>query len=184
MTRNEIVELLPFYVNGTLEAEERTTVEAALAEDAELRTELDLLTSLRDHMQAEEVNSPGEVGLSQLMAKLDSQTPANLSRPPRIWQIAAAVLLAVTIIQGLLLVAPGDDAATYQLVDGTEAAITVSFLPGVTEADLRASLLAAGLEIVAGPSALGLYGLAPLEGVDVDEAQAALRETGIVESLQ
>ena len=184
MTREEIAELLPFYANGRISTEDRAAVDAALLEDATLRDELEFLTSLRDQMQAEPVDSPGEIGLTQLMDRLDRAEPANLTRPPRLWQIAAGVLLAIALVQGAFLMSPGGDPSRYELAGDVEPTLTASFRPDVTEAELRAALLAAGVEIVTGPSALGLYGLAPLEGVDVDAARDALLETGIVESLQ
>ena len=61
----EMEDLLPFYVNGTLQADERTRVEAALSEDDGLRTELQFLQSLRSsvkHNAEAQARSSGELG--------------------------------------------------------------------------------------------------------------------------
>ena len=45
--RRRIEELLPFYLNGTLNDDERAEVEAALAEDKTLRWELEFLEGVQ-----------------------------------------------------------------------------------------------------------------------------------------
>lgn len=184
MNRDEIVERLPFYANGTLSEEERAEVENSLQNDAALREELALLNSLRASMQAERVDSPGDVGLSRLMAEIDRTTPANQPGPPRFWRIAAGILLAIALAQGALLLAPGGTDTPYQLAGDAEPEITVAFRPDVTEAELRSALLSAGLVIVDGPSALGLYGLATEETTTLQQAREALIASGVIESIQ
>ena len=184
MTRAEIEALLPFLANETLQGEERQTVEQAVAEDPDLQAELDALRAIRATMQAEETFSPGEVGLARLMRDVEISAPAaaNTNARPRIWQIAAAVLLAVVLAQGAFMMRSTDPGG-FELAGG-DAALTVAFQPATTEADLRQLLLDAGVEIVAGPSALGLYQLALIEGVTLDEARAALQSSSLIESLE
>ena len=203
MTCQDIHELLPFRANGTLEGADLAAVDAALAEDAELRADLAALTAIRDTMQAEEVASPGDFGLARLMRDVDAETrvsapvAANDNVVPlsrlRIWQVAAAVVLAVGIGFNLPQVGPGsapmeraeNEPAGFTLASGgAEADFTVAFAPGATEADMRALLLAAGLEIVSGPSALGIYGLGLIDADTSDAAFAALSASGIVEDVQ
>ena len=190
LSREEIEQLLPFLANDTLEGEERDAVEAAVADDPELATELQALRAIRETMQAQEVeSSPGEFGLARLMRdvakeELPTIEAANTVVRPRIWQIAAAFLMAVVIGQGVLLSGLDQQGDSYQLAGAGEAVLTVAFLPDVTEAALRNVLLDAGVEIVSGPSALGLYGLDLLEGVTLEEAEAALpAATEVAESV-
>ncbi len=189
-TRQEIEELLPFYANGTLDGDERAKVETALAEEADLRAELEVLVALRETMQAEEMQSPGELGLARLMRDLDREAqpaiaPAGADnvvplRRLRVWQIAAAVVLALGVAQSAYLIQSGDNAPAFELASGEEmplpAAFTVGFAPDATEAEIRAVLTEAQLQIVAGPSTLGLYDLAPWDGADPDAAEAVLAE--------
>ncbi|MGI3184498.1 hypothetical protein [Nioella aestuarii] len=201
MTNEQLHELLPFRANGTLEGADLAAVDAALAEDADLRAELAALTAIRQTMQAEEVASPGEFGLARLMRDVDAETrvaapvAANDNVVPlmrlRIWQVAAAVVLAVGIGFNLQQVGPGTapmdsaEPAGFTLASGGSAAdFTVVFAPDATEAELRALLLEAGLEIVSGPSALGIYGLGLIDAEASDAALAALSASAIVEDVQ
>lgn len=183
LTRAEAQALLPFQVNGTLDGPEAAALAAWLARDADLRDEAAALAALRATLQAEPVDSPGQAGLDRLMAGLDAATPANLPRPPRLWQAAAAVLLAIAVGQAVLLFGRGADPGGYTLARAGAPALTVAFDPDATEAQIRAALLDADLVIVDGPSALGLYGLAPRAEGDAAAAAARLAASGLTESL-
>lgn len=182
MNRDEILALLPFLANDTLTGNERAEVEAAVAADPELQAELAALRAIRATMQAEDAYSPGEIGLARLMRDVQMQTPARAARRPLLWQAAAAVLLAVVVGQAAFLMRPGDPGG-YQLA-GEEAAFRVTIAPDTSESALRALLLEAGVEIVGGPSALGFYQLAPLDGVTLDAARAILQASEIIESVE
>ncbi|MBF9031153.1 hypothetical protein HKCCE3408_12185 [Rhodobacterales bacterium HKCCE3408] len=221
MDRQDIEALLPFLANGTLEGAEKEEVEAALAEDVQLRTELEALRAIRYQMQAEEMEaSPGELGLARLMRDIDREAePVAGSAPQaenvvpisrlRIWQVAAALILAVGIGQAVLTPRGGsvpeapqqvaEDSAPaaatasreFGLASGApeaapRAAFRVIFAADATEAEMRALLLDAGLEIVAGPSAIGFYDLAPIDGADgIEAARSALTDAGpLVETLE
>lgn len=200
MTRREIEELLPFYANGTLEAEDRAAVEAALSDDPALRDELAALRVIRDTMQAEEVQSPGEFGLARLLREVEGTAqqgaPANLDSVPRarlrVWQMVAAVALAVGLGTGILgIQGPGEQPGEqpgFELASGdaeiaAAADFTVGFASEATEGEIRALLQSAGLEIVSGPTALGLYDLALLEGAEAEAALAALQAASVVETV-
>lgn len=177
MTRDEIEALLPFLANGTLEGAERAEVEAAVAADPGLAADLAALRAARVSMQADDVQSPGEFGLARLMREVgrdDAPTAANLARPPLLrraafWQAAAAILLAAVLVLGL-----SPEGENYELAGADDADFIVTFAPDATEEALRLLLLDAGVEIVAGPSALGLYRLAVLPGVPPDAARTTL----------
>ncbi len=189
--RREIEELLPFLANGTLEGDEKTRVEDALQNDASLAGELAALIAMRDTMKAEEgTESPGEFGHARLMRALEKKTPvqtapaaaAPQTSRPIFWQIAAGVLCAALLGQAVWN--SGADEGDYILAGGGEAALTVTFNPDATEDQIRNLLLDAGVEIVGGPSALGLYELAPLEDVSLDEAASVLEDNSeILESI-
>ena len=194
MTREEALLLLPFLANGTLAGEERASVEHWVAEDAALASELAALRRLRQTMRSEEMSeaTPGEAGLTRLMAALPDARgtspaaslpqPANANRP-LIWQIAAAVMLALVFGQALVLA--GRDAGGYELAGAERADFTLSVRPETSEGDLRALLLLAGVEIVSGPSSLGLYGLKVLEGGSAEEARRLLESRPeLIESLE
>jgi len=197
MTRDEIEALLPFLANDTLEGEERATVLTSVEADPALAAELAALTAMRRSMQTEAFEtSPGELGLARLMRDIDREevkapeVPDNvvpLSRL-RIWQIAAVVVMGLGIGQAVFVnTVPAPD-SQFELASGggSEAAFRVIFAPDTTEEELRRLILDAGLEIVGGPSSLGFYDLAPLDGeAGLDEARAALTSAGpIIDTLE
>ena len=209
LTRDDLNALLPFYANGTLEGAERAAVEAALETDADLRAELAALQAIRETVQSETVQSPGDLGLARLMRDVEADTRAGAAPPAandnvvpltrlRLWQVAAALVLALGLGFNMLPDAgraPGMDAAMsdgptaaaeqgFTLASGGSADFTVIFAPDATEAQIRALLLEAGVEITGGPSALGLYGLGLLESGTDDAARGVLAASGIVEELQ
>lgn len=207
-TRDEIELDLPFYVNGTLDAQAMAEMDALLAEDALLQAELDDLRAIRADMQAEEVRSPGEFGLARLMrdagateAGTQAQHPAEVQQlhsapaPNRtwMWQIAAVAAFVALIGQNVLGLAPFGGTQNTPANEGgfvmagaeTAPSLVVSFAPDATESQIRGLLLDLGLEITSGPSALGLYRLAQAESEELDaEAQALMAATGIVESVE
>ena len=206
-SREELDLDLPFLVNGTLTPDEAAELEALLAQDPPLAAERDALAAIRVGMQAEEVRSPGEFGLARLLRDagrddgrdggrdgaggLGGSTPARAPSRVWMWQAAAAVAVVGLLAQTLLLRdsgAPGQDGyvlAGARLAPDQAAALVVGFVPSATEGQIRDLLLDAGVEITAGPSALGLYRLGPVEGVDPSDAAEALRAApDIVESVE
>jgi len=182
MTPQEIHSLLPFLANDTLTGEERAEVEAAVAADPALQSQLEALRAIRTTMQAEESYSPGEIGLARLLRDVGEQPVAT--RPtsrPWLWQVAAAVLLAVVLGQSFMMTRNGDPGG-YQLAGG-DAAIIIAISPDATEAQFRELLLNAGVEIISGPSALGFYELKIAEGRTADEVHAILEASAIIESI-
>jgi anti-sigma factor RsiW len=200
-SRDELELRLPFHVNGTLSEDEAREVEAWLAQDDAARAEAEGLAAIRAGMQAEDVRSPGEFGFARLMREVGREAAApvpasgvssvaapaaaNSARRPWLWQAVAAVAVAALVGQ-VLIDRPGAPGAGFELAGAPPAAevagpaLVVAFAPGATEAEIRALLLDAGSEIVAGPSALGLYRLA---SDDPEAALAVLRGATIIESV-
>lgn len=104
------------------------------------------------------------------------------------WQLAASVAVALALGQ-LTMVSrvASDETASYQTASASAAlpTITVAFVPGATEESIRALLLEQSAEIVAGPSALGLYAIRPVGDATIDDVTAGLEEaTDLIESVQ
>lgn len=196
MTRDEIGALLPFYANGTLDGAERAAVEAALAEDAGLRAELAALRAIRETMQAEPVQAPGEFGLARLLREIErdraaapvsSPAPAAGRGVSGLWRVAAVLALALALGQLVwsgLQPAPGEGPAVT-LAGGEGPGFLLGFAPGATEAELRELLLDLDLVIIDGPTAVGFYRVVPgdPEAADMAALRAALAASPIVESL-
>ncbi len=194
--KKRIEELLPFAANGTLEAEEMAEVEAAIADDADLAAELAFLKGLRDDVKARELGtSPGELGLARLKRAIAAEeaAPAATSGTATVvrtnwWKAAAVAACALFAIQTAVVFTSPDTVVTLAGGGGPSGGydgpvLTTAFSETATEAQIRTLLLEAGVTIVDGPSALGLYRLAPVEGADLAAAEAALSGAGIVESV-
>ncbi len=71
LSDHELMKLLPFYVNLTLDPLERASVEDYLARSEEARKEVDYLKQLRKSLKAQpEATSPGELGLKRLQREI------------------------------------------------------------------------------------------------------------------
>lgn len=183
--RNEISELLPFYLNGTLGAEEKAKVEHALAADTGLQEELQLLEHIRTSLQVDPTGfSPGELGLARLGRDIDRGTPA---RRPSLAALAAAFALGA-ILSGVVAVAAlrGPEEPYRQAgAAPADESLLVAFRADATAREISDLLVAGNYVIVDGPSALGLFHVAPPDGVDPAVAVAELAAAGaVVESAE
>lgn len=153
--RHTQAELLPWYVNGTLDAAERRDVERHLESCAQCRGELPLLAGMRDVLAAP-VNSSAS-GFDDLLARINhTERRAHGQR----LALAAAVMMAFAILLGVALqqqfLAPHYRTAT----DATPAAsevvmLDLRFAPQARLASLRGILQDYNAVIVGGPDERG-----------------------------
>jgi len=163
-------QLLPWYVNGTLEADESAMVEAHLVECAECRADL-----AAERVMAREVAAlPLDVehAWSMLSDRIDAAgPPRRLAEPVPFlrrkvaigWALggplaaAAAVAFAVAVVPG----APSPAGETYRALGSAPTAAPgnalVMFKPDARDVDLRSALTKAGARVVDGPTASGAY---------------------------
>lgn len=177
-TRAEIEALLPAYVSGQLEPEERARVERALAEDPDLAEELRFVEALADGVRrtAEETAPPpGELGWYRLRRSVAEESGAAGGRSVLPWRpaLAAAAVLVIAVQAGLLWQAhrPGD-AAWESLSSDAAGVVQVRWAEDAAAGEIERLLRRHRLEIVSGPSASGVYRLRPAG----DRDEAALRE--------
>ena len=186
--RQYIEELLPFWVNDTLSADERAEVESAMQSDAELRADAGFLRTLQDKIREDVPGySPGEFGLARLMRDIDAAPQTVAPGKPRTAMFAGLAAAAIALAMVSLPSFQSVQQPVFEQASGDagDVVLTVSFQPDLTEERLAATLLEHGLVIVDGPSALGLYRLVPVEGeADVAALARKLRaKTGIFESV-
>jgi anti-sigma factor RsiW len=186
LSRDEAILLLPFLANGTLEGNELRQVEQAIEADPTLQAELAALQNIRATLRAEQIDfSPGEMGLARLMRDVEAERKAAPAAGAMLWKIAAALLFVIAIGQTVLLTTDGAPEAGYTLAGGAKADFSITVQPDATEAELRELLLDAGVEIVSGPSALGIYELALTQTASRDSTAEKLRAASdIIESLE
>ena len=190
LDRQHIIELLPFWVNGTLSQDERDMVEAAMAQDPSLRQEAEMLSLVRATMQQQsDVQSPGDLGLARLRRVIEDspqQVLEGRSRTRRyILSFSSGLAAALALLAVLGNFRASED--VYELASSNDdtANIVVSFRPDATQASMASLLQMHELVIVDGPSAIGLYRLSPLDpDADLEQLAGTLRsETDVFESV-
>ncbi|MCZ4279909.1 hypothetical protein O4H49_03910 [Kiloniella laminariae] len=198
--RQDLEELLPFYVNGSLSPEEQKRVEQALAEDPSIQKEIDFLEQLRAEVRdLDRGNSPGEFGLKRLQKALKDeqklvnsapQTGSAVSGYTRGWRLAAIaaclLLLLQTAVTLPLWQKRGDDLIAAGGGTGSQLSgqiISVTFVPEAREENIRNLLLAVDASIVEGPSALGVYRLSVAQNSDA-VVEKLLAHRNLVETAQ
>jgi hypothetical protein len=185
--REEIESLLPWFAAGTLSRREAERVERALANDAELARQFEMVREeLGETIRANEsLGAPSARALKSLFEKIDAEAPVarqsavsfNLmgrvsefiaSFSPRTLAYAGtaaalAIVLQAAVITGNFIGQP--DSSNFRTVAiersapaGEGAFAQVRFNPQATAADITAFLEANKATIVSGPAAgTGMY---------------------------
>lgn len=193
MTRDgDVRELLPFFANGTLDGEDRRTVETAVGSDPALAAEARTMSDLRTVLQRmPEPRSPGEFGLARLRRALDAEERASTAPTSRnVWRLEwVAGIAAVTalFVATATVLFQQQELDYYQASGGAtydpSRVLTVEFDPAVPQAAVTALLSETGLVIVDGPSAIGLYRLTPRDDASLDAYVAWLEAADAVTSV-
>ena len=156
--------LLPWFVNGTLESEERALVERHLDHCKRCRQEVEWLREL--HAACALAGGPdGSPAFSRLHQRLmEPPTAAQLAGRQRVQPWSGAVIaaqLAAILVVGVLVIGSDEPRAPapYRTLSAaaSSASLVVVFDPAATESDFRRSLQAAGARIVDGPTQANAY---------------------------
>lgn len=192
-----IEELLPWYTNGTLTPAEKLAVERHLEQCPACRTELEQCRVLAAqwHEPAEEAWRLPAGHFDRLMADIDRLTPpaqakATLPLPQRIlawlratpspvrWTLALESLAVALLALVVLLPATPPIELGYETLSNrdtpmatAEPRLRVLFAEPMTVGALRALLRDIDGQIVAGPTALGVYTIAVTGGERPAEAR-------------
>jgi len=186
MNHQEIIELLPWYANQTLEDDERKLVEMHLADCRDCAKEVESLKAMRKTVV--EVGDSGPAlspfALNRALAEIEDyeRTRTTTAKAASVatrekkgfwakwWQPTPVFARALIAAQIVLVLALGS-VTLYQyshpniifktssggVDDKTSTRITVGFNDGTTEQEIRQTILGIEGQIVEGPSALGLY---------------------------
>ena len=161
---------LPLLVSGRLEAARRQQVEAHIAECARCRAEIELLEAVRQAVREEPYPpAPLELGWQRLRRGLHDRSQghrAPSARHPGWLRMALAASLAMLVLQSAFIAWEHHRLGSMELVPlsaeaPARARWQVRLAPQARASELTRFLRDAGLELVAGPSSLGLYRLAP-----------------------
>jgi Putative zinc-finger len=201
----EMSELIPWYVNDTLEGAQRKSLETHMAGCALCRSDLELERSVYRTMTRDTgVEHMPAASLKRLQARLDAlqdgdaeagaasgdvaqptgERPAGIPRRAGPWRVLAAASAAcVAVALGAFVLARRPDVVpqTYRTVTTASArvpgeVIRAVFKPSITLTELQALLDESHMRIVAGPTEAGVYSLASSSTLPVSASLEMLRK--------
>jgi hypothetical protein len=203
MSREQLQEMLPWYVNETLPAQLRSEIDRALAGDAESRDVLAFLKDVRTAMRLDRTSFNEQASLAGLLARVGAQPVPAVVRgssssglhswisalleffQPKLAVAAAVILAQALVIGGLVYRA---QTPVYSEVRSQDPGVTastgpvfrVTFRPDARESEIRKLLISAGARIVSGPTQLGDYYLT----LQLDNRAQALGTSTLVDSIK
>lgn len=149
-----VMQLLPWYVNGTLEAAERRSVEHHLEHCAECRDNVELLSQVRHSVRNDSPAPlvPPAHPEAMLAAIEAAENPSKVRRGWIGFGIAASVVLATAIIAWYAQdrISTNNSPTNFQTAttssaeDSMDYVIELNFAPGISKEDREASLAALG----------------------------------------
>lgn len=201
-------ELLPFYVNGTIDPTDREWVDAYLREHPKSAAELQWYRSLQDTMQRDTPAVPADIGLDKVMARIRAErAPARAAAKPaqptlgermRGWLAALAPqpllrpalagALAVVVVQGVVIanLASHDDTSEIRAVQKAPIDpgpfLKVNFKSDAREADIRMLLVEINGSLAGGPGQLGDW-YVRIPEARITAAASAVKASPIVDGV-
>ena len=193
-------ELLPFYVNGSLQGEEREWMERQLAEHADARAELEACRALQSRIRRSLPEVPATLGLDKAMARIRGDRPGRLDRFAALLGLGGGLRPAMALA-GLALVAvqagvivslvarPADEDAGAGLRTPKASTVhdgpllKINFAPDAKEAEIRHLLVSVQGRLAGGPGQLGDYYVAVPAGREqalADEVRRSPIVQGVV----
>jgi hypothetical protein len=198
MSTDKFEELLPWYVNGTLSAEDRAWVERHLDENPEARAELEWFQSLQSKMMENAPAVPVTIGLSKVMHLIQGDRPTWKERINAFLGLDNFALRPALVVAGFAIIAvqagfifnlvnsAEDDADQIRALRATKVEegpmLRVNFAPDAKEADIRHLLISVEGRIAGGPGQLGDYFIAVPAGKE-NAAADALKGHPIVQAV-
>jgi anti-sigma factor RsiW len=196
MSNERFAELLPWYVNGSIDAADRDWVDHYLADHPDARSELAWFESLQTRIKESLPAVPENLGLSRVLRLIRSEQPTLAQRFSQfIGSFAmrpalALSLLGVVVIQGGVIVsilqgqheAAEMRAAPAKLVEEGPL-VKINFAPDAKESDIRLLLVSVHGTLAGGPSQLGDYYVRVPAGKEAQTAQK-LKGMAIVQAVE
>jgi hypothetical protein len=200
-SEEELRELLPWYVNHTLDAAASEEIDMLVERSPLVRGELAWLRQLRGQIQLARLEADRrlpDAGLDTLMAMIHGENSGKVVRlrgrvnawlaAPRRFSVpaglAAAAVLAQAAVIGALLLRPAPESLAPLSGEAPAGGqlLQVTFKPRATEAQIRGLLARVQAEVVSGPGALGVYTLRVPEGQGPSALAGLRKDRAIIES--
>ncbi len=190
-------ELLPWFVNGTLQGEEVVQVEEHLSACPACRSEVECLRVLQSDYRASELPPEAQAALAKLRPRLDEAAP---SRPPRrvvgrtavlpvlipAWvKLAMAAQFVLVFGLGWEVMQTDRTGLAYHTLalagapERPAGSLVVVFDPGAVQRDVARILRDCGCRVVDGPTASNGYVVA-VPDAGLNAALARLRAEPVV----
>jgi hypothetical protein len=164
-------ELLPWYVNGSLGAEDRAFVEAYLKQHPDAQSELEWHRSLQRRVLETAPAVPATIGLARTMRLIQGDRPTLAERIGAFFgnfglrpSYALAGLAVVAVQGGVILNLLGDVQENADEIRSLRAVrveegpmLKISFSPEAKETDIRMLVMQLRGELAGGPGQLGDY---------------------------
>jgi hypothetical protein len=182
MNDERFEELLPWYVNGSIGAEDRAFVEAYLEQHPEMRGELEWYRSLQRRVQENAPAVPATIGLAKTMRLIQGDRPTFAERVGAFFgtmglrpRYAVAGLAIMAVQGGVILELLGDVRDNAEEIRALHAVrveegqmLKISFAPDAKETDIRMLVMQVRGELAGGPGQLGDYYLRVPAGSEAD----------------
>lgn len=196
--RQRFSELLPFYVNSTLSALDHDWMTGYLAAHPDAAREREFVSMLRETTRSTLSKVPESERLARLMRDWKSSRPAasrlqkamawlqgRVRIPAPAMVLASVVMLGQAVVIGSFLSEPSGEALYRSERPECLAAPTlrVLFKPDARHADILLILRSVEATVQNGPSETGALWLTVAPGRSLDEAQAMLRSSALVEEV-
>jgi len=195
--QNQIRDLLPAYIKGELSADQRRSLEEALDQDPELRSELELERGLQGYYQElkKDPPKPSPRVWERIGAEIESPAAATshkrqpqpegtlLEKFKELWRMPALSwgLVGAQCLLLLILLSPGSPKPIGKTLSGSSPAlneaaqINLVFKEQTSEIELRELIRSINGTIVGGPTATGLYSIAIDSAPAIDQALKTLQ---------
>jgi hypothetical protein len=198
MSNERFAELLPWYVNGSLDASDRAWVDDYLAKHPEARSELTWFRSLQSRIQETVPAVPATIGLARAMHLIQGDRPTLVERFSSVLSLfslrpaLALGMLAVIVVQGgviasMMLQAHDQAAEEMRALNAKTVEegplVKINFAPDARESDIRMLLVSIQGTLAGGPGQLGDYYVRVPPGKEA-EAAAKLKERSIVQAVE
>jgi hypothetical protein len=175
-------ELLPWYANGTLSAEDRAFVETYLEQHPDARAELDWYRSLQQRVQENAPAVPATIGLAHAMRLIQGDRPTFSERIAAFFgnmgvrPAYAMAALAIVVVQGgVIMNLLGEAHESADEIRAMRASsveegpmLKINFAPSARESDIRLLIAQVRGELAGGPGQLGDYYLRVPAGTEAE----------------
>jgi hypothetical protein len=197
MSNERFAELLPWYVNGSIDATDRAWVDRYLSEHPDARAELSWYKSLQTRIQESVPAVPATIGLSRAMNLIRGDKPTFVERITALFGGVALrpaltyALLAVVVVQGGFMAnmfnQAREDAGEIRALQAKNVEegplVKVNFAPDAKESDIRLLLVSVQGTLTGGPGQLGDYYVRVPTGKE-EQAVAKLKGKPIVQAVE